>query len=315
MDMNYLVVGAGALGTVFGGMLELSGKLVTYTGLGQHFDEIKQNGIKIEGIWGNHSVDKINAYYPNDIENSTGRFDVILLCVKSNDTETALKPVIHLLKPGGICISIQNGLGNVEKIKSITGNDRAAGARVIFGVEINTPGTALVTVYADKVLLGLPFSRKNQKILEQVSADLNSAKIPTEISNNIMGYIWAKALYNCALNPLGAILQVSYGELADNKNTVDLMNNIIEEIYSVADKMKIEMVIPDAKTYCEVFYEKLVPPTRKHHSSMYQDISNGRRTEIDALNGKIVEYGKEFNVNVKVNEIITSLIKFKQDEN
>ncbi len=311
MADKYLVIGTGALGSVFGGLLQKSGKSVTFIGKGEHFDTVIKNGITINGIWGESKIHDINAYYPEDRSKLKDEVDVILLCVKSNITQNALSPFAHLLKPGGVCVSIQNGLGNVEKISQIVGKQRTIGGRVIFGVEINTPGTATVTVYADKVLLGMPF-QENANIVQSVVSDLNQVGIPTDLTQNIMGYIWGKTLYNCALNPLGAILGVTYGELADNQHTAGIMNNIIKEIYAVANTKSIEMNLASHDLYIEFFYKKLVPPTRKHHSSMYQDIKAGRKTEIDALNGKIAHYGKDLGINVYYNQIITEILKFKE---
>lgn len=310
--MKYLVIGTGALGSVFGGLLQNTGKDVTFIGIGQHFNEIKKSGIIINGIWGEKNIPKIKAFLPGESDKLNHSFDVILLCVKSQDTKAALEPFISLLKPQGVCVSVQNGLGNTDTIGQIAGKKRCAGARVIFGVEINKPGAATVTVYADKVLLGTPYLKEKNKVLENINSDLNEAGIPCGITDNITGYIWAKALYNCALNPLGAILGVTYGELAEDENAVEIMNEVIEEIYVVSKEMKIKMIIPEYEEYISYFYSKLIPPTRGHHSSMYQDIKSGRKTEINALNGKILKYSKEHGLIAYANKTLYHMIRFKE---
>jgi 2-dehydropantoate 2-reductase len=313
MENKYLVVGTGALGSVFGGLLRNQGLSVTFIGKGEHFEKVRKDGIVIDGIWGEFHITSPDAYYDSDTCRIKDQFDVALICVKSQDTGEATEIAKSLLKPDGICISIQNGLGNVEKIAEVVGGKRTVGGRVIFGVEINKPGVATVSVYADKVLLGEPFEPVNRVIMEKTKLDLNNSGIPTDITDNILGSLWAKSLYNCALNPLSAILNVSYGELAEDENTQKLMKEIIREIYEVAKAKKINMLKADAEAYIEHFFNSLIPPTREHHSSMYQDLRAGRKTEIEAMNKIIVRYAEEFNISVPVNRFVSQLINFKEN--
>ncbi len=314
MENKYLVIGTGALGSVFGGLLQNTGLPVTYIGKGDHFDAVKRNGIVIDGIWGDYKINAPEAYYDSEIQSIQEKYDTALICVKSQHTLEAAAIAQKLLKPDGICISIQNGLGNVENIAEVVGEERTVGGRVIFGVEINKPGIATVSVYADKVLLGEPYQPVNRELLEKTKQDLNHAGIPTDITDNILGYLWAKSLYNCALNPLSAILNVSYGELANDENTVQMMKEIIREIYLVAKAKKIVMLKADAEEYIENFFSTLIPPTRGHHSSMYQDLRAGRRTEIDAMNKMIVKYAEELQIPVPVNYFVSQLIRFKENQ-
>ena len=233
-------------------------------------------------------------------------------CVKSIDSETTAADAASLLKPDGIMVSIQNGLNNVETIAKVAGNQRTVGGRIIFGVEIPQPGIAKVTVYADKVLLGEPFGSVNKDLLQKLSADLNNAGIPTEIVSNIMAFIWGKVLYNSALNPLGAILGVAYGKLGENEETKFIMEKIIQEIFEILKVKQVKTPYRDYKDYFDVLIQKQLPPTREHHSSMFQDILHGRKTEINALNGAIVQYGKELGIPTPYNELITNLILFKE---
>jgi 2-dehydropantoate 2-reductase len=272
------------------------------------------NGIIIDGIWGDYKISAPEAYYDSEIHCIQEKYDTALICVKSQHTSEAASIAKKLIKPDGICISIQNGLGNVETIAEIVGEERTVGGRVIFGVEINKPGVATVSVYADKVLLGEPYQPVNRELLEKTKQDLNHAGIPTDTTDNILGYLWAKSLYNCALNPLSALLNVSYGELANDENTVQMMKEIIREIYLVAKGKKIVMLKADAEEYTESFFSTLIPPTRGHHSSMYQDLRAGRRTEIDAMNKMIVKYADELKIPVPMNLFVSQLISFKENQ-
>jgi len=145
-----------------------------------------------------------------------------------------------------------------------------------------------------------------------VESDLNNAKIPTSIVENIMAFIWGKVLYNGALNPLGAILDVNYGKLGDNDETRHIMQEIIREMFLVIQQKKISVPYKDADDYYRFLMEKQLPPTYNHRSSMLQDLKAGRQTEIDAINGAIVAYAKELGIAVPYNDMITQLIRFKQ---
>ncbi len=302
-------MGTGALGTVFGGLLRQDGRMVDFIGRGEHFDVLRSQGLTIDGIWGQVQLGPVLV----SEEDSRQPYDVILLCVKSYDTRTACRQIKSLLAPQGLVISIQNGLGNLEIISQECGPGAAVGARVIFGAKISRPGLATVTVYADKVLLGMESAETQNPRLHQVVAHLNQAGIPTVLADNIVTHLWEKALYNCALNPLGAILGVTYGELAASPHTRELMSAIIAEIYQVAAARQIPLQHPTAPAYFQHFLERLVPPTAAHHPSMLQDLQQGRRTEIEALNGAICRYASAHHLATPSNEAVCRLIRFLQN--
>ena len=115
------------------------------------------------------------------------------------------------------------------------------------------------------------------------------------------------------MNPLGAILEVPYGKLAENEYTAGLMDEIIEEIFAVLKASGEKTLWPDAASYRQAFYSQMVPSTAQHHASMLQEIQWGRRTEIDALNGAVVELGRKLGVDTPVNRLIVSLVKAKEE--
>ena len=247
--MRYLVMGAGALGSVFGGLLQHCGQSVAFIGRGAHFDQITTRGLTIEGIWGEFQVGPVAPQ-----SGSSGRYDVILLCVKSFHTREACRRVKGLLAPQGLIVSVQNGLGNLEIIAREFGPERTIGARVIFGAQIIRPGVVRVTVYAEPVLVGAMVPDHPHPRLAQVVADLNRAGIPTRQVDDILTHLWGKVLYNCALNPLGAILGAPYGALGDNPQTRDLMRRIIEEIYQVAGAQGVPLAPCRRRRLFQFFY-------------------------------------------------------------
>jgi len=305
--MNYLVMGAGALGSVFGGLLAEQGHDVTFVGLDEHLMAIQQKGLLIRGIWGDHVVPKVPVFYGT--EGLRGTFDVVLLSVKSYHTEGVIRQTLPFMHEDTLVFSIQNGLGNWETIAKAVGWNRTVGARIIFGAEIDEPGTARVTVYADKVLIGSPTGDVPTDRIRQVCEDFCGSGIPTEVSGRIESFLWGKVLYNCSLNALGAIMNVPYGRLGEVTEVRAVMRRIIDEIFLVAQAKGVSMVYSGPEDYWRVLLEKQLPPTAAHRSSMLQDMERGRLTEIDSLNGAVARYGRELSLDTPVNETITAIIK------
>jgi len=309
---GYLIYGAGAIGSVLGGFLQEAGAAVTFHGRGGHFRAMQESGLHITGIWGEHHIPagEISVLDPS----AAGAFSMILLCVKARDTLEAAAQAAPLLTDDGIMLSMQNGLNNWESIAGQVGQHRTAGSRVIFGSEIVEPGHVRVTVNADDVLLGEPFSPANRPLLKRLEADLLKSGIPARVvgRDEIWAAIWGKVLYNCSLNPLGALLGVPYGRLGESEHTRGIIRHVIEEIFLVMQARDVCVPYRDADDYYHFLLDRQLPPTAEHRASMLQDITAGRMTEIDALNGAISRYGRELSISTPYNDLLTALIKFKE---
>ncbi len=310
---DYLIYGAGAIGSVFGGFLHEIGRAVSYAGRGEHFRSLSENGLRITGIWGEHIVPAEDVQIPC-ITIPEKQFSIILLCVKSKDTVDSATQAAPLLKEDGIMVSMQNGLNNWEAIARQVGEDRTVGARVIFGAEVQKPGHVKVTVNADDVLIGEPFLPVNRPLLGALQEDLSLSGIPCKIvsKDDIWAAIWGKVLYNCSLNPLGALLEVAYGKLGENEETRGIIKVIIEEIFMVLRAKGVKSPYQDADEYYHYLLERQLPPTVGHRASMLQDLLLGRQTEIDALNGAITQYARDYGICTPYNDLLTALIKFKE---
>jgi 2-dehydropantoate 2-reductase len=307
--MNILVVGAGALGSVFGGFLSRENK-VWLVGRNPHMKAIEDRGLKISGIWGEHLFN--NLCPVTSVENVKEKQDLIFVTTKSYDTLEAINSVKHLLKDDGYLITMQNGIGNEEIATDIVGKDRVLGGMVIFGVTLMEPGHVKVTVYASECLVGEVGIKTNK--IEKMAALIKRGGIPTRPSEDIIRDKWMKAFYNIALNPLSAILRVHYGFLGEHEETKKLMYNLLDEAFQVARSEGIPLKF-DVNSYFRFFLGKQLPPTAGHRSSMLQDIEKGKKTEIDYLNGFIVEKGKMNGISTPFNEVITQIIKSLEKTN
>jgi 2-dehydropantoate 2-reductase len=309
--LTVLVVGLGALGTVFGTMLKKAGHRVLALTRDGHLDALRSSAVGVTGIWGEHRADLDGIYGSTDALGEE-KFDLILLTVKSYDTEEAVRKVTSLVGKDTLVLVVQNGYGNYETVAAIVGKERTLLGRVIFGSKLLSPGEAEVTVIADDVRIGQPEEAVAADRIVAISGAIRKAGIPCAYADDIYQILWDKILYNAALNPLGAILECTYGDLAGKKGSRVTMNAVVGEIFDVAAAHAIELRWDSPEQYLEHFYTRLVPPTAAHFPSMYYDLKAGKRLEIDALNGAVVKLGRQRRVPVPVNETITNLIKAKE---
>jgi 2-dehydropantoate 2-reductase len=308
-----LVAGAGALGSVVGGLLARAGHDVSLLGRRAHLDAIRTGGLLIDGIFGTHRVRGLAcATDPGALD---GPYATVLLTVKSFDTAAMVAAVGPSLAAGGVLVSMQNGLGNIEAAERALGPARILGARVIFGSELVAPAHVRVTVIADPVAVGSPDPSDGVRAAaaRRVAAALADAGVPTEATDDVHAALWAKVLYNAPLNPLGALLGRTYGELAADEVTRAVMDDAIGEAFAVARADGVALRWPDADAYRREFYERLVPSTAGHRSSMLQDIERGRRTEVDAINGQVVARAAAHGLAAPVNATLARLVRARSE--
>ena len=312
-DTPILIAGAGAIGSIVGGMLHDAGHDVTLLGRRTHLEAIARGGLKISGLLGDRTITGIKlADDPAKLER---QFGLILCTVKSYDTELIGAALVDGLRDDGVIVSMQNGLGNIESLIDVFGLRRALGARVIFGAEMPAPGTAHVTVFAQPVAIGpapaihRELSAPLAERARAIAAMLDAAGVPTVGVEDIMPVLWAKILYNVALNPLGALLQQNYGALAADPDVRPIMDRAIDEAFAVARALGVALPFSSADEYRKIFYEQLLPPTVSHRPTMLHDLHVRGRTDIGALNGKIVELADRFGLDAETNRMLTRLIR------
>jgi 2-dehydropantoate 2-reductase len=311
--MRILIAGAGALGSVFGGFLHRAGDDVTLLGRAAHLDAIAADGLRIDGLWGDHVVRGFGC--ARDAAELVGQFDAILLPVKSPDTAAMARAVVPYLAADGVIVSLQNGLGNVEQVEAIAGAERTLGARVIFGAAIPAPGRVSVTVFADPTAIGALAAGRHaarDAAARAWTARCAAAGVPTVYTDRLPALLWAKVFYNAALNPLGALRRVHYGALPEAAETRAIMDAVIDEAFAVAQADGVALAWPTAAAYRAEFYGRLVPATYHHRSSMLQDLERGRRTEVLAINGEIVRRGAAHGIATPVNADLVRRIQAEE---
>ena len=309
--MRILVFGAGAIGSVLGGFLAEAGHDVTLLGRAWHLDVVRERGLTITGLWGEHVVQELAAATTFEEVARPREFEWVFVCVKAYQTSDAAQTLTTFLGPQTLVCAFQNGLGNYETLIQQIPSSRMALGRVIFGAELS-PGCARVTVCADEVLIGAPDRTVPRDRISQLAAALQESGVPCRVTSTIVTALWTKVLYNCALNGLSTLLEVPYGKLPEHPPAKRLMRAIIEEAYRVADACRILLEPSSAEAYCELLFSRLIPDTAAHRASMLQDLGRGKPTEIDALNGAIVRLGRQVGVPTPINAVVTRLVHAKE---
>jgi 2-dehydropantoate 2-reductase len=242
---------------------------------------------------------------------SPRELDWAFVCVKAYDTDEAVRTLAGLTGPATLVCAFQNGLGNYETLLRHLPAERVALGRVIFGAELE-PGHVRVTVCADEVLIGSPDPRFPQEQAARLAAALQESGVPARATATILTALWAKVLYNCALNGLSTLLEVPYGKLPGHPSAERMMRAIIEEAYRAAWAHRIPLEPAAPQAYLELLFGRLIPDTAAHRPSMLQDLRRGCPTEIEAMNGAIVRLGGEAGLEAPVNALVTRLVHAKE---
>ncbi|MDK2928958.1 MAG: 2-dehydropantoate 2-reductase [Methanococcus sp.] len=300
--MNVLIIGAGAVGLCLAAKLSNVADVFAVT-RERNAKIIRESGFKMTGIWGE------GTYIFEASENVLKRdFDYIIISSKGLATKSICEQFKDVIK-GKNVISIQNGVGNEEIISEYT--NKVIGGTIITGFEWKGDAKVHVSVEGGPMTLGR-FPNGTDKEVNTFVKLVKSSGIPINETENIQGAIWSKTIYNCALNPLGAVMNVSYGELS-NEHSWNIIKNIVSEIFEVTSKKGVILPWKTSEEYLNYLKEFQLPNTAAHHSSMLQDISKGNMTEIDFLNGAVVSIAKEFGIKTPYNEFITEQIKFLEN--
>ena len=298
--MRIAVVGAGAMGSLFGGLLAEAGEDVVLVDIWEeHVRAINERGLHIKGVSGDRVV-RVRATTKHA---EVGVVDLVLIQVKSYATEKAIRDALPMIGERTVVLTLQNGLGNVEKIAAVVGRERVLAGTTAHGATVLGPGE-IYHAGRGPTVIGEVDGRITDRV-KAIAATFNRAGIETEITDNIMGAIWTKMLANVAINALTAITGLYNGELLELEETKAVMLKAVDEAVAVAKAMGIKLLVEDPHE----FVLGIARATATNKSSMLQDVERGRRTEIDAINGMIVHYGRELGIPTPVNEVLVAAVK------
>jgi 2-dehydropantoate 2-reductase len=293
--------GAGAMGALLGGTLAQAGVDVTLVDVAQAaVDKINANGLRLE--------DKAGATHQIQVKATTdpatvGPVDYLLVFVKCYHTEGAVRAAAPMLGAGTTVLSLQNGWGNAPRIASIVGQGRVMAGVTYHSATVVGPGQIKQTGIGDTFIgeLAGGLSERQQRIVET----FNQAGFNTIASENVLTTIWMKLALNCCTLPASALLRFYAHQMVEHDGTLNLMSAILKEVVAVANAQNIPLSFDERWEATTGLLRRAVGGK----ASMLQDVENKRRTEIDVVNGAIVEAGQRFGIPTPYNQSMVWLVK------
>ena len=290
------VMGAGAVGCYYGGLLARAGHDVVLIGRESHVDAIRRDGLWLETTTFSERI----AVAASTQAEAAQAAHIVLFCVKSTDTPAAAAQLAPHLAPSAIVLSLQNGIDNAERLRQHLPQEVIVTA-VYVAAEMAGPGHMR---HHGRGELVIGETRHRQMLL----ALFGEAGIPARISPKISEDLWAKLIVNCVYNALSGITRLPYGQLVQTPGAPETMRAILAECLQVAAADGISVPADIQHTVSSI------AQTMPHqYSSTAQDLRRGRRTEIDCLNGYVVARAQVHDINVPVNRLLHMLVKLQEN--
>jgi 2-dehydropantoate 2-reductase len=299
-SMKVAVMGAGAVGCYYGGMLARAGHEVVLIARPQHVQAIARGGLRMETTTFDERVRLAASSEPSAVQGAK----LVLFCVKSTDTESAGALLRPHLAPDALVLCLQNGVDNADRLRTVLPQHAVAAAVVYVATEMAGPGH--VRHHGRGELVIEPSSAS-----EAVAQALIAAGVPTEISSNVRGALWAKLILNCAYNAISAITQLPYGKTMQGEGVKDVMRDVMRDVVgeclavAQAEGVQVAGDVHAAVT-------KLADSMPSQYSSTAQDLARGKRSEIDYLNGLIVKRGESLGIATPANRVLWALVKLME---
>ena len=297
--MKICMIGSGAMGSVYGGLLSAAGYDVTLVDLrADHVAAIRANGLRVDGIGGEHVV------HPPVFKDHAGLgpFDAAIVFVDGNSTRAAAQTASEVVRPDGFAMTLQNGIGNVEVLTEKLGESRVLAGVSMDSANYRGPGHASYT-NRGAISFGELSGEKTARA-EAMATALNKAGFKAHTVDRPRDYIWQKFVHNCAVNPIAALTGMRAGEFIEIAEIDAMQDRLLDELFAVGAAKGVSYPDPNLRASIKAHCYK-----RYNQPSMLQHVLQGRRTEIDTLNGALVREAKKVGVPVPFNETIVALIK------
>ena len=290
--MKIAVMGAGAVGCYYGGMLARAGHAVVLIGRPQHVAAVRRDGLFMD----TQSFQEHVPLQASPDASGVQGAKLVLCCVKSTDTESAAAEMGPHLDPDAVLLSLQNGVDNAERLQALLRHE-VLPAVVYVATEMVGPGH--VKHHGRGELVIGPSA--NSEELAKLFAD---ADIPVEISDNVAGALWAKLILNCAYNALSAITQMPYGRLVQGEGVENVMRDVMQECLAVAQGAGV--TVPGDMWQA---VQRIAQTMAGQLSSTAQDLARGKPSEIDHLNGFVLRKGEALGIATPVNRVLHTVVK------
>jgi 2-dehydropantoate 2-reductase len=297
--MRIFVIGAGAMGSTYGGLLQQAGYDVELVDvLPEHLEAIKRGGLHLDGLSGDLRLEIPAVREPDE----RAVADIAFVQVNAYDTPAAARTAKQVLKDSGYAVTFQNGVGNIEILQEALGADRVVGGLSYHSAAMIGPGHARHT-HRGPTWIGELDGRRTPRLQALFDA-LGAAGLQPTIVDDILSFIYTKLILNSAINPICAAMGIRVGEIPRTPGADELQTRIIEEAIAVLTAKRIQLADPDImgtiKAHCRAKFNK---------PSMLQHMEQGKQTEVDSLNGAIVRMGRELGVPTPYNEALTWMVQ------
>lgn len=300
--MKITIVGSGAMGCRFGGALFTAGhEVLLLDGWREHVDAISDSGLRIDDSRGSRVVRVPAALFPAAPDPS----DLVIVFAKATATASVAAVAAGAIGPSTLVLTLQNGLGNIEALRSYVPPERLLAGTTTFGTELLGPGHIRALGSGETVLGALGPGSSDHA--ERTVATLSAAGLPSRVTDDALGVIWAKVAFNCVMNSLCSIASIPVSALAGYDGFDAVASSILREVAAVAAA---EGVAVDTAAALRLMKAQFDPAASGSHlASTLQDLMNGRRTEIAHLNGAIAARALEHGFEAPLNALITQLIE------
>jgi 2-dehydropantoate 2-reductase len=292
------VVGAGAVGGYFGGMLARAGAPVVMIGRAAFVEAVRKSGLVLDT---EQFKETVHPETSTEIAAAKGA-DVVLFSVKTTDTVAAAQELAKCISPPTRVVSLQNGVNNAEEIRAASGID-ALPAVVYVAAAMPVAGQLKHLGRGDLVV------GPNSERTERIANLFLRAQVPCRISENIEGELWTKLLWNCALNAISGLGRVTYGEILANADAKGVVEAVVYEVLAVARAKGIHPPGFEDPRVALAGAFQIAEQMSGTRSSTAQDMARSKRTEMDSLNGHVARLGEELKIPVPVNHTLYTLVK------
>lgn len=318
--LRLTVLGSGSVGLAVAASYAHAGQQVTLLARGASLAVLRQEGITVTGVCGEHrvppqrlKVSDADAPDPDDIA-----CDVLIVATKAYQAAGAPQALMQKAGPAAApqaVLLLQNGWGSAEEARDMLPEAVSIFSSVMMiGIERRSPTHAHVNVQASPIRVGTLFGAAPAAMQDAVARG-QAGFLPISYEDPIEPAILKKLLFNTCLNAIGAITRMSYGELLSNAHTRHLITQVADETIRVICTERQHTLAPDGISYVEQTLTPFVlPKAAAHRSSMLQDVEAGRRTEIDYLNGAVVRMGRRQGIATPSNDAVTSLVRAREQQ-
>lgn len=299
MGMKIAIIGAGAMGCLYGAYLARNRENVWLNDVwDDHVNKINGCGLSVV------SPDESFIVKPRatTIITDIGKADLIIICVKSHHTTEAALVAETLAKEDTLVMTLQNGLGNGDQLAEIFSPQRVFVGATAMGATLLEPGHLMHSGIKPTHIGAMD---GDHPALEQIASKLTSAGLPTVVTPDVSSLMWSKLAIHAGINAVTAITKLTNGELLTVPHAVQLAEMAVAEVAAVAKAKGVALLFTDPIAEMHDFAKSM----KEHRSSMLQDVTNKRRTEVEAINGMVVAEGKKLAVPTPVNETLMLAIR------